>query len=1772
MPKPGATLKATSKPVPKPNLGGTSRKIPPPGKSSRATALGATKPARKAAPEPTLPIDEPIEELEPRGNVVAPVAGEMVIAGEDDRTGKVRRPTGQFEEEATLAFRPGQLRPSGGDGGASSVLEAYNDEAKGAIAQYREDLAEETDPQRVGRFHYEIGRLYDTVVGDFDAAAEHYGKALGLIPSHLPTIVGARRVMLERGEHIKALDLFDRELRVTADRGAKAGLMFAKARVLEDKLNRIEDARKVYASATELIAADPVALKALELADWKRSEWSQLAETYGRSANAVGGDPKHRAALVVRRARLLEVRDADPDAAAELYEDALGIDHRAPGALPALGRLHYDRRRWRELIRVLETETDTTSDAQLRVMAMYRIGQLHGERLGNRKEAIAAMEAAGREAPDTPFVLDALSRLYERAGSHPALAATLARLAKTAEDPREQIGFLHRIGELSRDELHDDDAAIRAYEAALGLDASYVPALRALAPMYAEKKKWDELVAMHEAEADAVSDRQRRAVAHARAGEILERVGRKVEAIRHHERALSLDPQFGASFRALIRLYTLTADHHKLIELYERGIERVDQTRTIEYLFAIGDLYRGPLDDPEQAEGSYRRVLKLDPKHLGAVHAIQRTAEAAARWKQLVEALEAEVEMITDKAEIVTLLHRAGEVLHEQLNNRVAAVSRFKRVLQIESHHRATLASLGRIYAAEGHWADLVEIYSRELQISSEAPSKVALLHKMGEVHTRFLAETEKAIACFKRALKIQPYYTPAANALARIYADQQRWKELVALVESEREHARNDTAKSVAAFRAGEIYEEHLDELASAEACYAQAAELRPGDRAVAEALARARTHLKKWKELCDDLERRAQETQEPEAAINLLLRAGEVAWDRIDDAARAINAYERVLSLNPNHLGALLAVESLYAGQRAWPELADVYVRQVRVFGDAGAKAAALTERARILERHGIGGAEELVQCYTQILGFRPADRGALEGLERVALRTADPALLADVDARLNDAVADPELKAAFLTRQAEALEASGQPQALEIYRTAIELDANNRGAIRGLRRLAEILGNGIAMVEAAEYEAALAKNPRKAADAWVRAGTVQADHLEDTEAAVAAFEKALGLWPDHEDAATRLTELLTRSGDFEVLVERLSRAAADATEDARQSALSIDVARLHAQELANVGAALSALHRLIEAQPKNPAALFELGNLYVEERRHEEAIEMLDRCATARPPLELMRDVQGLLGDCQREAGNAKKAFRHYERALELAPQDHNLLGRVVSLQMSEKIFVGAVDTATRLVQIARNDGERCQNLVVLAQAKAGAGSVSDAVAHLAEAVVLEGVHGRARSEVGLLAREEEHWESYSTALRAQMERHAMTPEQSSPLFLEISKVQHSRLARADLAMTTLIEGLRISSSDDALRFELAKRLREAGRPSDAIEQFQYLLMDAVERADAWRALAETYNIVGRGREADMAMCAVRVLDQGTPAERSAVETWRPHQPKLAPGSLLPSRLTELFIAREQQEPAAQLLLAMSEGLGKIRQPDLGRHGVSSRDKLPQRSEHPLRMLVDGMAPMFGIEEYEVYLHRMQGRPIVIENTTRPSILLPAWLIDQSRAKQVFMVTRALLNLARGVYPVDLLSPRDIDVLLAAAGRSVVPGFGERVSNREILDDRQRLIQRGLPRRRRRAFEIAAEAYTRSRPIDMSTFVQWVQQTSRRVALIVADDLVGSFELLARTEEVPGPVGEKLAASSPVAADLLRVWVSKPAAALRQSWGYLTPAADPRRRPQA
>src|SRR5690606_30868802 len=135
-------------------------------------------------------------------------------------------------------------------------------------------------------------------------------------------------------------------------------------------------------------------------------------------------------------------------------------------------------------------------------------------------------------------------------------------------------------------------------------------------------------------------------------------------------------PGYAPSFKALARLYAEAKKYRELVELHERAVEQADEPeRAITHLFKIGAIQEDALGEHAQAAHTYRRILDLDPKNLGAVHALERATERAGRHAELVDALEREAALRGEDARVVDLLTRAAEILDGALRDRDGAIA-----------------------------------------------------------------------------------------------------------------------------------------------------------------------------------------------------------------------------------------------------------------------------------------------------------------------------------------------------------------------------------------------------------------------------------------------------------------------------------------------------------------------------------------------------------------------------------------------------------------------------------------------------------------------------------------------------------------------------------------------------------------------------------------------------------------------------------------------------------------------------------------------------------------------------------------------------------------------------------------------------------------------------------------------------------------------------------------------------------------------------------------
>jgi tetratricopeptide (TPR) repeat protein len=1615
------------------------------------------------------------------------------------------------------------------------------------------ELAGKPATERAARLHYEMARAYEAGVSEMQKAGEHYEAALALLPDHMLSIQGARRTHLIGKRFQRAVALYDAEVRLTGDAAARAVLLCEKGYLLEDRLGKRSEAREAFATASEIDPSNAAALKALERVEQQLAAWPGLDRALELEINGVVDSTVHRAALVALRARLAEVQRNAPQAAMELYETALAIDPQAAGAVPSLKSLLRNQTRWRELCDVLKQQARQSADGRLRAMLLYQVARVQSAHLGDVEQAVLSLEAAQTEQPHDVTVQEELARQYEAAQRWQDLAKVRRKLGESALDPSSRVAALHQVGQLYEDKLNDDERALECYSAALALQPTFSPTLQALGRLCARLGRWELLVQMHLREVEACEDNEQRAATLFRVAEVYEQNLRRADlAVKHHLQALEQRPGYPHSFKAVVRLYTEVARWRELAELYEREVERASDADTkITNLFKIARIHEDCLNDHVAAMAVYQRILKVEARHLGALHALQRVAERAGQWRELVEALKLEASFVKDNEK--SLLHLAAEVLEERVGDHEAALAAYKQVLELDEIYPPTLASLGRLYFRLGRHNDLLQIYRKELRTLKEPAARAALCFKMGELAEHLLANPEEALGLYKQAVEADPAHSSALAAALRLLGNGGKWGEVVRLLESEQQRVKEPAAEARVAFRLGELYEERLGQPVKALASYRRALQAIPEHPLALEAQARLLEATQDHETLTKELAREAQHSSDRTSAIAAGFRAGELYRDRLKRPQDAVAAFEGVLEKEPNHVAALLALESLYTELGLWTKLIENYQRQAVVLETPAARIAALRARCRMIEAHGTQ-AEVMAACQ-ELLAASAQDPVALLALERVALAEGDTQAALTVDGKLSHGKYSATELSAHRTRLGETLAAAGNAAALDLFRSALQLDSENLAAARGMSRIAESKQDPDLLAAAARNEQHTIRDLARAAALFVAAAKLR-EARRDVEGATQDLEHALEAHADNSQAAELLSKLL--EGAPTRLVAALSKAAGVAHSMERRAVLWRQVAEVQERSLKDRGAAISALERGLKDAPRDGESLLALAQLYASSAQWQPASDKLKQLLALDAPAPTRRLAHLRLAEISlRHLKNPVLALSQVRAVLSSDGKDKAALRLLVAIELDRGQSDAAATAVEQLLALDLSSEERAEVSWDAARVARSRGKQEDFVNLAKQAIERVGLVGEAASGLrSWLEQRRGHgervdWNPYVDALTVYSERGDLVTQDRAETLIEIGRVYADELSQHERSLAFLGKGMRLMPNNPALTERYAVELERAGRWEEAAREYLKVLEVHFDRHELWRHLHERYRTAGRTEQARIALAPL--IAQGAASENE-VATYRMRAPQLPAGrnAMDATVLAQLEGAAGTEAPLTALVTSLQATLYKVFPADLARYGRDSLERLTARGGHPVRLLANRVADILGVEDFEVYLHESSSPQITVELTETPSLLVARAVCTLTEPEQAFLLARPLVAMARGLLGVERLSQGEL-AMLVEAGIQASESARATSAHGQSVQEIARLIGKAMPRRHRRAFEDAARAYVTLPDADLGLWSKNMRTVNARAAALIADDPAGALSLIEhRKRELRGDRQQELQS---LLGDLPRFLLSDAAQSLRQ-----------------
>lgn len=1633
-------------------------------------------------------------------------------------------------------------------------LERAEAAARDLLTHIEAQVAVEKDPLRLGRLHFEWGRLLEVPLFDFVGARSHYQKAFELIPAHDGVIEALVRVASLGGDPALTLRYLESAIKNTRLPAERAAKLLEKGQLLEDRMGRAEEARRAYELASELAPHDAGVLRALARRLRSEKAWEELDGLLSSQVELAGADPFLRAARLARRARLAEVKRQNRSLAAELYELSFQAAPDASAALAHLERLHAIEDHPAALAQTLSRKTGLIGDPAARAAALEWRASIEGDDLGDPEAALQSLELAIQVAPGDRELLRRLADQYLRAGRVTEALSALERLDALLTDPREQCAVRLRAARLVEQELKDQRLAVTWYERARSAQPESAAANLPLVRLYKQVGAYGPLVEVLLGEENVSTDPARRAALLHEVAEIYEtRLGSAQEARTYHARALAVLPGYAPSERALARLYADARMTPELIELYERAAEQTsDQGIRHRYLFKIASLYEDWLGEHQKALLTYKRILSDAPTNSGALFGAQTAAERAGDYPALILLLQTEAEQSGELAQKTALLLRAADTARDKLGDLGQAQVLYERVLAVDSRSRPAISGLVRVFEAGGRTEEMLEARRREVELVTDSAIKAQILFEIADVFETQVGSLDRAVAHLKRAVAADRNHFAARERLAELLSRTGQFEDLAKHLADDAARVTEPDLKASLLSRLGRLYENVLNRPEEALASYTEAARLKPTLRTAVDGELRLLAKLGKLKEFAEGLARDAKLTVEPRITLWESLMAGEVLCDELGDASKAVEPVEQLLERFPRHPLALLMLEEAYAELGQTDSLRRVLHEQIAQFGPAE-QVGALRELLRLAPE------EQKMHYVSALLDRQPADRSGLLHKERAALLDRDLPALAQADSVLADGSGQPLAAAQHRVRLGEFLEHHDPAQALAAFRSALELDPESFGAARGYGRVAERLGDAGLLTEAADLEARVTGDKKRASWLLVRAAKALEERGQVTQS-VALLERALEQNPNDRDAADHLGYFLARIGDPGRLVTSLSAAAQAATDPEAIVSHWMTVARVYEEHHQNRGAAIAALTRIEKLMPDHLGGVIALGELYLRDRQFAPAAQKLERAIALTTDREdrIRLEVE-LAGLYLEHLGRKADARRLLDAVLKRDPHHRGALQRLLALQIESR-DPGAYDTAQKWVEIAEGN-ERVVALTQFGRLERDRGRPAEARDVFLSALALAGAspEGPLGDLYGLItSRDEGELRRMASALSAHARSPQFAPKDRAESAYQAGLIWLDRVGDLVSAERSFEECLALDRGHVLAREALVTTSERAHNLPSATLRCQELVQTDSLRKESWLLLRRLFLETGRSSESVLTQGPLALLGAASEADMAEWSRRIARPALVAPGSARDALTTVMDPIVEQGGEALWLLNQLS-GLGpKVFRGGLEAAGLSSRDRIGPKTGHPLRAPLDKVMRAFGLTELDLYPEQSNSITPRLVLTDPLGIIVPMGLLNLRDADQVFLLGELVAGVSLGIPLAFALSEDEVLRTLVAAARQLDPSYLlPGVTPGPELDELTRRVKKAPSWLSKGRFEDRVRSFLREPGPDARLLLRSVRRSARLAALLLADDL-SPIELLHQS----GGAALRVASSDveAVTRDLLADWVSARASDARRRMGLI------------
>ncbi|MCB9608419.1 MAG: hypothetical protein H6716_17655 [Polyangiaceae bacterium] len=933
---------------------------------------------------------------------------------------------------------------------------------------------------------------------------------------------------------------------------------------------------------------------------------------------------------------------------------------------------HQGQQDPRSYAMLLERVGRTTGDALFACHWLTEAANVWATTLGDAHRAARALMTAIDRDPTQAAPAEKLADLYREKGDNKALVALLERRTKalaplTAQDPdmAAYVAAMHE--ELARlwaePPLAQAKKAIENYRRAIELQPGSQYSIYALRELYKSQEQWLEAIPLFAMEQALTDDPERQVALYSDEAEVRKQAGDGAGSSMSLRHAWSVDQGRDPALRQALASSVLDRvqagenvgddERYEAAGLFNQLAEEYGGEYGVSY--SVCALEIEPGDD---------RAIQLAMFYGGQEGRDAEIRPRAAKYLTVNPngAMAGECQAYIGDADVRSL---AAQV---PAPGAQAAESE-PRMQQSAPVAASAGKSSRRLEVADEVSAVMEEEPESDDFAPAADPDRVRTLIDEAEALARKGRKSE-AGAKYREAVALDPGNEEALNFLQTHLRQTRKYAELrdILLAATRSVGVTQDAKRNWLREIAG-LCETQLRDLDTAIHALQQLVSLDPGEGPRAQ-LKRLLERAGRWDDVATLLEQEAEQAPDIEVRISLEKNLAKLHEHKRKDVVAAGDAWARIASLTPEDDSALMTAVKFYEKGERLDLAADAIAANVGALEDEDAKGQLLSRLGQLRRDGGdmlaAGDAFAEGAALTQKAEmWADAEQcfAAAEAWDQAAQAVDEQAQLA----------AEPKQQATLYARESDLLSRAGDDSSAVLrLEQATDLDPTNEEFAKALEErfesadrfpdLAAFLLRRADKLESAEMRIELRK----------RAATIQRDTLGDPEAARESLQQLL-VDGDDEEALLFLADDAGERGEAAEAVEYLAKLKRVIDDPARKAEVMLREARLLAETLEDVDAAIDCYQEVLSSvDATNAEALTAIADLEEGRGNLGAAAAALEKYleAAAEPGLKLEL-AQRLTGLYEGELDDPKSAVRVLDIVVSIEEEDFDAIGRLVAL---------------------------------------------------------------------------------------------------------------------------------------------------------------------------------------------------------------------------------------------------------------------------------------------------------------------------------------------------------------------------------------------------------------------------------------------------------------------------------------------------------------------